>query len=169
MEFICPACGYQNLEGADHCDECMAALGHEDAPKPTHGLQQQILGKTIRDLNPLSPLIISEDTPIRAAVGKMLTRNVGCALVVKDNKLTGILTDRDIMLRVAGKDLDAEATPVSAIMVRNPVVLHEEDSIAYALNKMSVGRYRHIPFLKNGVPSGFISIKTILRFLCRNL
>ncbi len=169
MEFICPACGHQNLEGADHCDECMAALVHEDVPKPMEGLQQKILGKTLRDLNPLFPLLIPEDMAIRAAVGKMLTRNVGCALVVKDNKLVGIVTDRDILLRVAGKNLDPETAPVSAIMVRNPVALNEEDSIAYALNKMSVGRYRHIPFLKNGAPSGFVSIKTILRFLCRNL
>ena len=99
----------------------------------------------------------------------MLSRNVGCILVVKDKKLLGLVTDRDILLRVAGKDLDPETTPVSAIMVKNPVALNEEDSIAYALNKMSVGRYRSIPFLKNGEPSGFISIKTILRFICRNL
>ncbi len=169
MELRCPACGHQNLEGADHCDECMSPLAHDDIPQPTQGLQAQIMAKTIRDLNPLSPIMISEDTSIRAAVGKMLSRNVGCILVVKEKKLLGIVTDRDILLRVADKDIDPEKTPVSAIMVRNPLALNEDDSIAYALNKMSVGRYRNIPFLKNGAPSGFISIKTILRFLCRNL
>ena len=169
MEFICPACGHQNLEGADHCDECMSALAHEDIPKPMEGLQRQIMSKTIRDLNPLSPLMVPEDMTIRAAVGKMLSRNVGCVLVVHENKLMGIMTDRDILLRVAGKDIDPETTPVSAIMVKNPTVLNEDDSIAYALNKMSVGRYRNLPFAKSGEPSGFISIKTILRFLCRNL
>ena len=169
MEMFCPACGHENLEGADHCEECMTPLTHDDIPKPTQGLQAQIMAKTIRDLNPLSPVMISQETSIRSAVGKMLSRNVGCILVVRDKKLLGIVTDRDILLRVAGKDIDSEKTPVSAIMAKNPLALNEEDSIAYALNKMSVGRYRNIPFLKNGEPSGFISIKTILRFLCRNL
>ncbi len=169
MDILCPACGHNNMEGADHCDECMNPLTQDDIPKPIAGLQQQILGKTIKDLNPLSPVLVSEDTPIRKVVENMLRRNVGCVLVVKENKLLGIVTERDILLRVAGKDIDTVTTPVSQIMVRNPVALNEEDSIAYALNKMSVGRYRHIPFFKQGVPSGFISIKTILRFLCRNL
>ena len=169
MELRCPACGHENMEGVDHCEECMTPLTHDDIPRPTEGLQAQIMAKTIRDLNPLSPVMITEDTPIRAAVGKMLARNVGCILVVKDKKLVGLLTDRDILLRVAGKDIDPEKTPIAAIMVKNPMALDEDDSIAYALNKMSVGRYRNLPFLKNGEPSGFISIKTILRFLCRNL
>ena len=169
MEMHCPACGHENMEGADHCDECMTPLTHDDIPKATEGLQAQIMAKTIRDLNPLSPIMISEDTSIRAAVGKMLSRNVGCILVVKDKKLLGLVTDRDVLLRVAGKDVDPGTTPVSAVMIKNPLALNVGDCIAYALNKMSVGRYRNIPFLKNGEPSGFISIKTILRFLCRNL
>lgn len=169
MKLYCPSCGHKNLEGADTCEECMGALMQDDLPQPTGGLQEKIMGKTLRDLNPLSPVLVKEETPIRKAVEKMLTRNVGCILVVHEKQLVGIVTERDILMRVVGKDLDTSTTPVSAIMVKNPIVLNEEDSIAYALNKMSVGRYRHIPFLKNGEPSGFISIKTILRFLCRNL
>jgi CBS domain-containing protein len=169
MKLTCPGCGYQNLEGADHCQECMSPLTHDDIPKPTMGLQEQLLGKTLRDLNPLTPVMLPQDTPIREAVGKMLKRNVSCVLVVEQGQLLGIVTERDILMHVAGKDLNPDVEAVSSIMVKNPVVLKEEDSIAFALNKMSVGRYRHLPFLTNKVPTGFISIKTILRFLCRNL
>ena len=49
----------------------------------------------------------------------------------------------------------------------NPETLHEEDSVAEALNKMSLGRYRHIPFRKSDGTYSVASIKSVLKYIAQ--
>jgi CBS domain-containing protein len=57
--------------------------------------------------------------------------------------------------------------PVSKLMSRNPETLHERDSVAEAVNKMSLGRYRHIPFLKSDGTYAVASIKSVLKYIAQ--
>ena len=52
-------------------------------------------------------------------------------------------------------------------MSPNPETLHEKDSVAEALNKMSLGRYRHIPFVKSDGSHAVASIKSVLEYIAR--
>jgi CBS domain-containing protein len=56
---------------------------------------------------------------------------------------------------------------VKELMSPNPETLHEQDSVAAALNKMSLGRYRHIPFIKRDGSYGVASIKSVLKYISR--
>jgi CBS domain-containing protein len=56
---------------------------------------------------------------------------------------------------------------VKHLMTSNPEVLHETDSVAEALNKMSLGRYRHIPYLKSDGTYGVASIKSVLKYIAQ--
>jgi CBS domain-containing protein len=57
--------------------------------------------------------------------------------------------------------------PVSQLMSRNPETLHEKDSVAEALNRMSVGRYRHLPVIKSDGSYTVDSIKSVLNYIAK--
>ena len=57
--------------------------------------------------------------------------------------------------------------PVAELMSRNPETLHEKDSVAEALNRMSVGRYRHLPVLKSDGSYAVASIKSVLNYIAK--
>jgi CBS domain-containing protein len=57
--------------------------------------------------------------------------------------------------------------PVKNLMTSNPEVLHETDSVAEALNKMSIGRYRHIPYVKSDGTYAVASIKSVLKYIAQ--
>ncbi|MGI9068099.1 MAG: CBS domain-containing protein [Pyrinomonadaceae bacterium] len=56
---------------------------------------------------------------------------------------------------------------VKHLMTANPEVLRETDSVAEALNKMSLGRYRHIPYVKSDGSYGVASIKSVLKYIAQ--
>jgi signal-transduction protein with cAMP-binding, CBS, and nucleotidyltransferase domain len=59
----------------------------------------------------------------------------------------------------------ASGMKVDAVMTRNPETLPPTASVAYALNKMSVDGYRHIPIVEAGKPVGVVSVKDIIQFV----
>jgi len=63
---------------------------------------------------------------------------------VRDGKLVGIFTERDVLLRVAGHAIDLEQAKVAELMTRDPVTLPADAGVAFALNKMLVEGFRHI-------------------------
>jgi CBS domain-containing protein len=83
---------------------------------------------------------VAPDRPIRAACQLLEAHNVGCLLVEEHGQLCGILTDRDIALRVVGHGLDPERTTVGQVMTANPVripvhcTLHEVTSLMHRMH-----------------------------------
>src|SRR6266540_2061702 len=93
--------------------------------------------------------------------------NSGCALVLDGTRLIGIFTEHDVLLwMTAGPPSsilsNAAEVTVKELMSPNPETLQEKDSVAEALNKMSLGRYRHIPFKKSDGNYSIASIKSVL-------
>ena len=68
---------------------------------------------------------------------------------------------------LTGKTAVATTTAVRELMSANPETLHETDSVATALNKMSMGRYRHIPVLKADGTYTVTSIKHVLKYIAK--
>ena len=65
-----------------------------------------------------------------------------------------------------GSKLDLETTPVDRFMTENPEALRLADSIVFALNKMSLGGFRHVPLVDDeGRPVGVISVKDIVDYI----
>jgi len=82
---------------------------------------------------------------------------------VTRNRLVGILTERDLLLKMENADLDA---PVSRLMTPDPETLELDDPIVWALNRMSVGGYRHVPLVdRDGRPVGILSVKDIVHYI----
>ena len=57
--------------------------------------------------------------------------------------------------------------PLLTIMTPNPESVGADDSLAYALHKMDVGGYRHLPVIENGKPVGIISVRDVIRHITR--
>lgn len=92
-------------------------------------------------------LTISPDSTVGAVVAKMAEKSVGCVLVTESERLVGIFTQRDLLMKVAEHYEDVKDKPVRELMSADPVVVHETESPAVAINLMAIGGFRHVPVL----------------------
>ena len=105
--------------------------------------------------------VTPEDTVFTAAA-KMAEAHVAALVVIGgDNKLIGIVTERDMTQRVVAKGADPNTTPVSEIMTKNPDTLSPDDSAGDALELMQTRKYRHLPVAEDGVCVGMVSIRDL--------
>lgn len=119
----------------------------------------------IKHLKVLKPVAVAPTMTVREAIGIMQEKRIGCVVVTEKGKLTGILTERDILLKVAGNK-GAESRAVKDVMTPDPEVFQPEDSLAFVLNAMHVGGYRHVPVVdEHGTPVAVASVKDIVGFI----
>jgi CBS domain-containing protein len=103
-------------------------------------------------------------TPVAEAIRRMHAEAVDCLLVVDGDRLVGIFTERDAVLKVAGRPLATIA--IGEAMTPDPVVLRPGDTVAVAIHKMAVGGFRHIPIVdRAGRPIGVVSAADVFRHL----
>ena len=113
------------------------------------------------DLN--EPLIIELGTCLENVLENMQKTNNNCVLTLSNERLNGILTERDILLKVTGKGYDLQLTTIDEFITANPEYVSPEDPLAYALNKMYVGGFRNVPVVNDEMyPIGIISISDII-------
>lgn len=163
----CPYCGHNNIKGNDECESCNENLASLDGVVPHTRMEKVLMSDRIDKLAPRSLLVIPTKTKVSEAVSQMNLAKVGCALVMDNQTIQGILTERDVVHKALAVRTDLDKTTVDAIMTPRVESLSADDSLAYAVNRMAVGGYRHIPILKNGKPTGIISIRDVLKYLAR--
>ena len=133
--------------------------------KPKKGFGALILSDTIEKLEPPKPLTVKPDSTIKKAVELMIKHGHGSVLVVDNEELVGIFTERDLLKRVVKERLDVNVVKISEVMTSEPQSLSSSDSIAYALNRMAVHSIRHIPIFTDNQVSGFISVRGMLKYI----
>lgn len=126
-----------------------------------------LLNDTIAVLSPAAPICLQETATVHEAAQSMLAHHQAGVLVVDPRgRLTGIFTERDVLNRVVGHDLDVHRTPLSAVMTRNPEALTVSQRIAYAVHCMSVAGYRTVPLVDaEGRPVGVVTVSDVIRWL----
>ena len=125
-------------------------------------LGEAILGAPIRALDPRPPVTVPESATIRDAIRLMLEREIGAVLVVRDGRAIGIFTERDLLRRVGTSGVD-QGRPLGEVMTPDPETLGLDDGIAFALNRMIVGGYRHIPIVDDaGAPLAVLSLREVV-------
>jgi CBS domain-containing protein len=166
----CPACGSENIDGIDRCENCLAPFRDLDVPRAdaSEGLARSVMEDQLSQLDYEDPILVSADTPAGEVAQRMKAAKTGCALVLEDGKLAGIFTEHDVLGRFTstGSSLTwTSDSPVTQLMTRNPETLHEHDSVASALNKMSMGQYRHLPVERADGSYAVASIKSVLKYI----
>ncbi|MBA3540198.1 MAG: CBS domain-containing protein [Deltaproteobacteria bacterium] len=105
---------------------------------------------------------------VLAAVDRMNELHVGALMVSDGDRPLGILTERDVMIRVIARHLDPEATLVGEVMTRELVSIHPHATIAEAMVLMTDRRCRHLPVLEGDELRGILSIGDLMSWMVRD-
>ena len=97
------------------------------------------------------------------AIKKMADLNIGALLVLDDDKIKGIISERDYRNKVILKGRTSTSTPVKDIMVRQVFCVNSSDSINLCMQLMTEKKIRHLPVLDNGSLAGIISIGDVVK------
>lgn len=106
---------------------------------------------------------VTSQSTIGELIAELARHNIGAILVVDDGRLVGIVSERDVVRHLAGSAEGFRSQPVAAIMTRSPQTCSRQDSIETAMNKMSRGRFRHLPVLEDGELVGIISMGDLVK------
>ncbi len=134
---------------------------------PGKALDTHIFREPIRILHRRAGRVaVPLGTTIGEAARIMKEHRIGCVLVEEGDKLAGIFTERDILTKLVGTGYDPARVQVDGVMTRNPETLTPDDPIAFAMQLMSVGGFRHVPLVDaDGRPVGILSVKDIVDYL----
>lgn len=169
MAVKCPSCGHENIPGEDRCVECFHSLMHVDLPKPksNDAFQQIMMNAPISDLITGEDLLVADpEDSIDKIVSLLQREKKNCVLVYKKKHLLGILSHRDIIKKVASAPDKLTSMKVESVMTPNPEYVKSDDPIAFAVNKMALGGFRHVPVLApDGTPVTILAIKDVLEYL----
>ncbi len=118
--------------------------------------------RQVRDLLRHAPVMIDSQSSIREAARLMSSENVSSVLVMQNDRLGGIVTDKDLRQRVLAEDLDP-GLEIERVMTGNPMTLSADAAVDEALLLMMRENYHHLPIMDEGRPLGLVTAGDILR------
>lgn len=111
----------------------------------------------------------SEET-VAAVCKRMKESHLGAILVVNDNQLSGIFTERDLLNRVISEGLDPETTNVMAVATPNPIVVKDDTHIKECAEILRDQGFRHLPVMdQEGNPAGIVSSRDFFQYMADEL
>jgi CBS domain-containing protein len=117
------------------------------------------MAERIRDVMTTNPQTLPESTNVREAAETMRANDIGDVVVVDDNgELSGILTDRDIVVRVVAEGRDPRATRIGDIASRELTAVSPDDPIDRAVQLMRERAIRRLPAVEKNKVVGIVSI-----------
>jgi CBS domain-containing protein len=99
---------------------------------------------------------------VRQAAELMASGHVGAVVVVEDDHLIGIFSERDAVFRVVARGLEPTTTPLAEVMTPAPVSIEPDRSFGHAMALMQEHHCRHLPVVENGRPIGIVSARNAL-------
>ena len=166
----CPFCSADNIKGVDTCAECGQTLADAHITAPASDIERSVLSDRIAVLNPKPPVTVSPETAVSEVLDLLVKKGIGCVFVVEADRLVGVFTERDSLMRIGADASEIRNSAVSQFMTPNPQSLPLNAKIAFAVRMMDVGGYRHIPVVDASFrPVGAISARDILRYFAEKL
>jgi CBS domain-containing protein len=108
-------------------------------------------------------ITVDPDATLRAAVKLLSERRIGAVLVMADGRIAGILSERDIVRGLGERGADILDEKVQAVMTRKVVTCVPADTVAAIMEKMTEGKFRHLPVVDDGKVVGLISIGDVVK------
>ena len=110
-------------------------------------------------------IISIEPTADLATAAKLLSKHrIGSVVILgAGERLVGILSERDIVRAVSEQGAGALALPVGQVMTRDVATCGEDDTVASIMERMTAGKFRHMPVVANGRLVGLISIGDVVK------
>lgn len=113
-------------------------------------------------IEPRKLVVAGPQTSVDEAARLMQENGVGAVLVVDEERLVGIFTERDAVYRVMARGCDPLATTVGEVMTRDPITVTAGETFGYALLLMHEHGFRHAPVVEGGRPVGVVSARHAL-------
>lgn len=141
---------------------------------PERGAEQRfdarLLRASTRALPTRHPLLFSPSHTVTQAMRAMQKEHRGCVLITEDGsaetRVLGIFTERDVLERIVDRGRNPATLPLAEVMTRDPESLPQDASVAWVLNKMCVGGFRHVPVVdRKGCPVCIVSVRDVVEML----
>jgi CBS domain-containing protein len=114
--------------------------------------------RKMRDIMSPAPVCMAPGEPVSAAAQAMKRHGIGTVLVLADGRLSGLVTDRDITVRVLAEGRDPRTITIGDICSAGLVVLGPDDDVEEAARLVRERAVRRIPVLQDGIPVGVVSV-----------
>lgn len=125
-------------------------------------VQQLLTGKRTNNVISLTP-----DQMVIEALEVMARHNIGAVLVVKDDQLVGIFSERDYARKGILQERKAKSTPLSEVMTAGVIVVNSRQTIEDCMKLMSERHFRHLPVVDDNQLVGIVSISDIVTAIMR--
>jgi len=116
------------------------------------------MGQSIRDVMTADPHTVAADATLTDAAREMKSDDIGAVLVEDGGSVSGILTDRDIVVRAIAEGRDPSSTKVGDVASRDVKTLSPDSSVEDAIKIVREQHVRRIPVVQDGRPAGIVSI-----------
>lgn len=110
---------------------------------------------------------VSPSQMVIEALDLMAARNIGAVMVLENNRLMGIFSERDYARKGILKDRKAKSTPISEVMTANVFTVTPSDNLEDCMQLMTDKKIRHLPVLDDGRVIGLVSIGDVVMAIIR--
>jgi CBS domain-containing protein len=136
----CPACGHDNLPGADSCDNCAGSLTRDDVPQADSEVERSLMEDPVECLNPVRPITVECPTSLTEAIQLMQNHNIGC--------------------------VELDQCAVKDFMTEIPETSRIDHPLGYAIHRMVVSDLRYLPIVdETGRSVGIASSRDIIDYM----
>jgi CBS domain-containing protein len=137
----------------------------EECPGP-NDLESALAHDKLADVAAHAPLCVEASSSLADAIRLMRSERRACVLVMRGGALAGIFTERDILMKIAANPIDVEHAPIDTFMTPDPYTLPADATVAFALNRMVLEGFRHIPIVdEDGKATKVISMRNLIEYL----
>jgi CBS domain-containing protein len=119
--------------------------------------------KNILGTKPGVIISVEPNTTVYAAIELMCEKNIGGLLILENDQLIGIFTERDYARKIILKGKSSKEVKISEVMTRNPFTVSSESSIEQCMEMMSDKNIRHLPVVDQDKLVGMISIGDVVK------
>ena len=152
-----------NLLDTNNIDDELQIMSEIAQQEKSDFTESIILDNAISSFDLTKPSLVDLGTPLKKVIKLFQHKSIGAIVIVKEGKIQGIITERDVLMKITGKGLDLEKELVDDYLTPNPETLKLSDTVASAINKMYIGGFRNVPVTdKDQRPIGIITTKDIL-------
>jgi CBS domain-containing protein len=121
------------------------------------------IARIIAQRGPSDIIACDVTTPVSQVVHTLATKRIGALPVLRDGKVVGIVSERDVIYRLADKGRECLDLPVGEIMTSPAIMVEPATTIDEALGMMTRRRFRHFPVVEDGALVAFISIGDLVK------
>jgi CBS domain-containing protein len=110
--------------------------------------------------------VVNDQLTVAEAASMMASQGIGAVVALMDGGMSGIFTERDLLVKVAAAGRDAATTPVAEVMTSEVATITVDDTVEAAVAKMRDGGFRHLPVVDaSGEPFAMLSLRDLIALL----